>query len=85
MGDIVMPAWAQHVVGDALEEGQEKVPLWMLTAQWRAQCGGGSGGGGGAFEAADLAAGIVCGEEKLGHVFGLRLTLKQELGLILVF
>ena len=79
MGDIVMPAWAQHVVGDALEEAQEKVSLWMLTTQWSAQCGGsGCAGGGGAFEAADLAAGIVCGGEKLSHVFGLHLILKQE-------
>ena len=40
----------------------------MLTSQRRAQCGGGGGDGGdaaAAFEAADLAAGIVCGEEKL--------------------
>ena len=51
----------------------------MLTTQWSAQCGGsGCAGGGGAFEAADLAAGIVCGGEKLSHVFGLHLILKQD-------
>ena len=51
----------------------------MLTSQWRAQCGGGGDGAGDGGEAADLAAGIVCGEEKLSHVFGLELILKQEL------